>query len=105
MAAKQGEPIDSDDVIFSFAFTLIKLNSEFSILNKNAVCVCVSLSLSLSLFCYPVCSLLPIVSHFFSYSPGNDHDMLLQTQESRRSWEKAFCSDILVPVITVRKIE
>ena len=103
MAAKQGEPIDSDDVIFSFAFTLIKLNSEFSILNKNAVCVC--LSLSLSLFCYPVCSLLPIVSHFFSYSPGNDHDMLLQTQESRRSWEKAFCSDILVPVITVRKIE
>ncbi|RMX46188.1 hypothetical protein pdam_00007847 [Pocillopora damicornis] len=31
---------------------------------------------------------------------GNDHDMLLQTQESRRSWEKAFCSDILVPVIT-----
>ena len=103
MAAKQGEPIDSDDVIFSFAFTLIKLNSEFSILNKNSVCVCVSLSLSL--LCYPVCSLLPIVSHFFSYSPGNDHDMLLQTQESRRSWEKAFCSDILVPVITVRKIE
>ena len=101
MAAKQGEPIDSDDVIFSFAFTLIKLNSEFSILNKNAVCVC----LSLSLFCYPVCSLLPIVSRFFSYSPGNDHDMFLQTQESRRSWEKAFCSDILVPVITVRKIE
>ena len=101
MAAKQGEPIDSDDVTFSFAFTLIKLNSEFSILNKNSV----SLSLSLSLFCYPVCSLLPIVSHFFSYSPGNDHDMLLQTQESRRSWEKAFCSDILVPVITVRKIE
>ena len=97
MAAKQGEPIDSDDVIFSFAFTLIKLNSEFSILNKNSV--------SLSLFCYPVCLLLPIVSHFFSYSPGNDHDMLLQTQESRRSWEKAFCSDILVPVITVRKIE
>ena len=103
MAAKQGEPIDSDDVIFSFAFTLIKLNSEFSILNKNSVSL--SLSLSLSLFCYPVCSLLPIVSHFFSYSPGNDHDMLLQTQESRRSWEKAFCSDILVPVITVRKIE
>ena len=103
MAAKQGEPIDSDDVIFSFAFTLIKLNSEFSILNKNSVSL--SLSLSLSLFCYPVFSLLPIVSHFFSYSPGNDHDMLLQTQESRRSWEKAFCSDILVPVITVRKIE
>ena len=103
MAAKQGEPIDSDDVIFSFAFTLIKLNSEFSILYKNSVSL--SLSLSLSLFCYPVCSLLPIVSHFFSYSPGNDHDMLLQTQESRRSWEKAFCSDILVPVITVRKIE
>ena len=31
--------------------------------------------------------------------------MCLQTRESRRSWEKAFCSEILVPVITVRKID
>ncbi|PFX19443.1 E3 ubiquitin-protein ligase RNF213 [Stylophora pistillata] len=31
---------------------------------------------------------------------GNVHDMHLQTRESRRSWEKAFCSQILVPVFT-----
>ena len=31
--------------------------------------------------------------------------MCLQTRESRRSWEKAFCSEIIVPVITVRKID
>nr|XP_058970756.1 E3 ubiquitin-protein ligase rnf213-alpha-like [Pocillopora verrucosa] len=31
---------------------------------------------------------------------GDNHDMRLQTRESRRSWEKAFCSEILVPVIT-----
>ena len=63
MAAKQGEPIDSDDVIFSFAFTLIKLNSEFSILNKNAVCVCVSLSLYFAIQFVHYCPLFPISSH------------------------------------------
>ncbi|XP_022806308.1 E3 ubiquitin-protein ligase rnf213-alpha-like [Stylophora pistillata] len=30
----------------------------------------------------------------------NVQEMFLQTRESRRSWEKAFCSEILVPVIT-----
>ena len=65
MAAKQGEPIDSDDVIFSFAFTLIKLNSEFSILNKNSVSLSLSLSLSLYFTIQFVhyCPLSPISSH------------------------------------------
>ncbi|XP_022796393.1 E3 ubiquitin-protein ligase rnf213-alpha-like isoform X3 [Stylophora pistillata] len=31
---------------------------------------------------------------------ANAHDMRLRTRESRRSWEKDFCSEILVPVIT-----
>ena len=59
MAAKQGEPIDSDDVIFSFAFTLIKLNKEFSILNKNSV----SLSLYFAIQFDHYCPLFPISSH------------------------------------------
>ena len=31
--------------------------------------------------------------------------MRLETRESRRRWEKAFCSEILVPVITVRTLK
>ena len=42
-----GEPIDSDDVIFTFSFSLIKLNSEFGILYKHSVSLSLSLSLSL----------------------------------------------------------
>ena len=34
-------------------------------------------------------------------SSANAHDMRLQTRESRRRWEKEFCSEIFVPVITV----
>ena len=62
---------------------------------KNSVSLSILLS---SLFVIAQCS------HFSPYSPGNDHDMRLQTRESRRSWEKAFCSEILVPVITVRTL-
>ena len=84
------------DVILTFAFSLIKLKNEFSILYKHSVSLSILLS---SLFVIAQCS------HFSPYSPGNDHDMRLQTRESRRSWEKAFCSEILVPVITVRTLK
>ena len=67
-----------------------------------------SLSLSLSLSLFLLLSSLFVIaqcSHFSPYSPGNNHDICLQTRESRRSWEKAFCSEILVPVITVRTLK
>ena len=72
------------------------------IVQKFSISLSLSLSLSIllsSLFVIAQCS------HFSPYSPGNNHDMCLQTRESRRSWEKAFCSEILVPVITVRTLK
>ena len=56
-----GEPIDSDDVIFTFSFSLIKLNSEFGILYKHSV----SLSLSLSLFI--LLSSLLVIAHYSTF--------------------------------------
>ena len=58
-----GEPIDSDDVIFTFSFSLIKLNSEFGILYKHSV----SLSLSLSLSLFILLSSLLVIAHYSTF--------------------------------------
>ena len=50
---QEGEPTNSDNVIFDFSFSLIKQNSEFSILYKHSVSLSMLLS---SLFVIAHCS-------------------------------------------------
>ena len=50
---QEGEPTNSDNVIFDFSFSLIKQNSEFSILYKHSVSLLMLLS---SLFVIAHCS-------------------------------------------------
>ena len=50
---QEGEPTNADNVIFDFSFSLIKQNSEFSILYKHSVSLSMLLS---SLFVIAHCS-------------------------------------------------
>ena len=43
-------------------------------------------------------------SFFFFFLLANEHDMRLQSKESRRNWEKDFSSTVIGPVIAVSAV-